>query len=70
MLEGRWKLVILFHLFGERKLRFLGSRARDSGYLTEDADPGVPWPCWHLAQRATPGDALEGDFRRSRDEAH
>ena len=22
MLEGRWKLVILFHLFGERKLRF------------------------------------------------
>ena len=22
MLEGRWKLVILFHLFGGRKLRF------------------------------------------------
>ena len=22
MLEGRWKLVILFHLFGEKKLRF------------------------------------------------
>ena len=22
MLEGRWKLIILFHLFGGRKLRF------------------------------------------------
>ena len=22
MLEGRWKLVIMFHLFGGRKLRF------------------------------------------------
>jgi DNA-binding HxlR family transcriptional regulator len=22
MLEGRWKLVILFHLFGGKKLRF------------------------------------------------
>ena len=41
MLEGRWKLVILFHLFGGQEAALLGSRARDSGHLTEDADPAA-----------------------------
>src|SRR2546422_11232240 len=40
MQEGRWKLVILFHLFGGRKLRF-SDLERDSGHLTEDADPAA-----------------------------
>ena len=42
MLEGRWKLVILFHLFGGKTLRFSDLERAISWHLPEDADPTAP----------------------------
>src|SRR5438093_7717083 len=41
ILEGRWKLVILFHLFGGKVLRFFRSGTRDPGDLPKDAHPAT-----------------------------
>lgn len=63
--EGRWKLVILFHLFGGKVLRFSGFRARDPGDLAEDADPATAADGGRRhrqADRAPPG-AAEVDIR-------
>ena len=41
VLEGRWKLVILFHLFGGKLLRFSELERAIPGDLTKDADPAA-----------------------------
>ena len=50
ILEGRWKLVILFHLFGGKVLALFGTRTGDPGSVSEDAHPaaspdGSRWNC-------------------------
>jgi len=35
--EGRWKLLILFHLFGGKVMRFFRPGTRDFSDLSEDA---------------------------------
>src|SRR5258707_10025452 len=40
-LEGRWKLVILFHLFGGKMLRFSELERAIPRDLSEDADPAA-----------------------------
>ena len=41
MLEGRWKMVIIFHLFDARRPAVLGAGAGNPGRLAEDADPAA-----------------------------
>ena len=44
MLEGRWKLVIIFHLFVQHLHELAGAqmRPRHSGRLAKDADSATP----------------------------
>jgi len=44
ILEGRWKLVILFHLFGGKVRRFSKVAPRDSSGLGRGVPPSTP--CW------------------------
>src|SRR4029453_16730850 len=41
ILEGRWKLMILFHLFGGKVLRFSTLERAIPGHFPEDADPAA-----------------------------
>jgi hypothetical protein len=38
MLEGRWKMVIIFHLFDRGQIALLGAGAVDPGSFAEDVD--------------------------------
>jgi len=42
ILEGRWKLVILFHLFGGKVRRFSKVAPRDSSGLGRGVPPSTP----------------------------
>src|SRR5882757_9975866 len=44
VLEGRWKMVILFHLFCNGTMRFSELGARDRRRHAEDAHPATPRP--------------------------
>jgi hypothetical protein len=69
-LEGRWKMMILAHLFGETVMRF-SDLQRDPGRIAEDADPAIArlGAGWGDLAYGLPGGAAEGRIPADRHRA-